>query len=193
MEYNFKLNQTFAAVSGPGGWNDPDMLEIGNGGMTVEEEKTHFALWAIAKAPLIIGCDLTTLRPESLAILTNARLIAVNQDPASRQATCRVNCDSMDEFLRRPQVYATKTGDGATVATVVNWREMNHGNFAFRLGELGVVSGPTDNVRVQDLWTGETVARIDRSVQSDLLTLADIPGHGNWTLKITIESLVEDL
>jgi len=65
-------------VSGPGGWNDPDMLEIGNGGMTIEEEKTHFALWAIAKAPLIIGCDLNFLRTESLEILTNTALIAVN-------------------------------------------------------------------------------------------------------------------
>ena len=43
--------------SGPGGWNDPDMLEVGNGGLTHEEEKTHFAMWALAKAPLIIGCD----------------------------------------------------------------------------------------------------------------------------------------
>jgi len=54
------------------------MLEIGNGGMTIEEEKTHFALWAIAKAPLIIGCDLNFLRTESLEILTNTALIAVN-------------------------------------------------------------------------------------------------------------------
>ena len=54
------------------------MLEVGNGGMTIEEEKTHFALWALAKAPLIIGCDLTTVRPESLQILKNANLIAIN-------------------------------------------------------------------------------------------------------------------
>lgn len=83
IEYNFKKSQEHFEVSGPGGWNDPDMLEIGNGGMTIEEEKTHFALWALAKAPLIIGCDLTTVRPESLQILKNANLIAVNQDPES--------------------------------------------------------------------------------------------------------------
>lgn len=56
------------------------MLEVGNGGLTHEEEKTHFALWAFAKAPLIIGCDLTTVSADSLAILTNSRLIEVNQD-----------------------------------------------------------------------------------------------------------------
>lgn len=57
--------------SGPGHWNDPDMLEIGNGGMSNDEEMTHFALWAIAKAPLIIGCDLTSISNTSKAILTN--------------------------------------------------------------------------------------------------------------------------
>ena len=59
------------------------MLEVGNGGLTVEEEKTHFAMWALAKAPLIIGCDITTARQESVEILMNTDLIAVNQDPNS--------------------------------------------------------------------------------------------------------------
>ena len=59
IEFNFRENVNLASKSGPGGWNDPDMLEVGNGGLTLEEEKTHFALWAISKAPLIIGCDLT--------------------------------------------------------------------------------------------------------------------------------------
>jgi len=54
------------------------MLEIGNGGLTINEEKSHFALWAFAKAPLIIGCDLTTVRPESLAILKNTGIIGIS-------------------------------------------------------------------------------------------------------------------
>ena len=62
VEYNFLESQKHFEVAGPGGWNDPDMLEVGNGGMTVEEEKTHFAMWALAKAPLIIGCDITAAR-----------------------------------------------------------------------------------------------------------------------------------
>jgi alpha-galactosidase len=63
IEYNFHASNKFREASGPGGWNDPDMLEIGNGGLTIEEEKTHFTLWSIAKSPLIIGCDLTKIRP----------------------------------------------------------------------------------------------------------------------------------
>ena len=54
------------------------MLEIGNGGLTHEEEKSHFAMWALAKAPLIIGCDITTASADSLEILKNEELIAVN-------------------------------------------------------------------------------------------------------------------
>jgi alpha-galactosidase len=67
LDQNVKL----AKFSGPGGWNDPDMLEVGNGGMTTIEYQSHFALWAILKAPLLIGCDLDTITPENLAILSN--------------------------------------------------------------------------------------------------------------------------
>jgi len=72
------INAKHPKSAGPGGWNDPDMLEVGNDGMDEVEEKTHFALWSIIKAPLIIGCDLVTVKPSSLAILRNERLIAVN-------------------------------------------------------------------------------------------------------------------
>ena len=80
VEYNFVQNQKFIEHSGPGHWNDPDMLQIGNNGMTPTEEETHFSLWAFAKGPLIMGNDLQNIRPESLAILKNTEIIAVNQD-----------------------------------------------------------------------------------------------------------------
>lgn len=61
------------------------MLEVGNGGMTDAEYTTHFSLWAISKAPLLIGCDVTKLTPTTLAILTNPEVIAINQDPLGTQ------------------------------------------------------------------------------------------------------------
>jgi alpha-galactosidase len=64
------------------------MLEVGNHGLSHEEERSHFALWAFAKAPLIIGCDLNTITEESLSILRNKNLISINQDPLGKQATC---------------------------------------------------------------------------------------------------------
>ena len=84
VKYNFEMNQLHPEVAGPGAWNDPDMLEVGNHGLTHEEERSHFALWSIVKAPLIIGCDLNTVTEESLAILKNKNLIAVNQDPLGK-------------------------------------------------------------------------------------------------------------
>jgi alpha-galactosidase len=71
IEYNFKQNDLVHASAGPSGWNDPDMLEVGNGGLTEEQERTHFALWAVAKAPLILGCDLDNISQASFEIITN--------------------------------------------------------------------------------------------------------------------------
>jgi hypothetical protein len=73
-------------VGGPGGWNDADMLEVGNKGLTLAEQRTHFSLWCLIKSPLLIGADVRSIAPESLAILKNAELIAVNQDPLGVQA-----------------------------------------------------------------------------------------------------------
>jgi hypothetical protein len=75
---NYLRNDLHPESAGPGGWNDPDMLEVGNGGLSLSEERSHFALWAFAKAPLIMGCDLNTISRESLAILKNKALIAIN-------------------------------------------------------------------------------------------------------------------
>ena len=74
------INDKWYEYAGPGGWNDPDMLEVGNGGMNVEEEKIHFGLWCLSKAPLLIGCDITKMSKETFEILTNPEVIAINQD-----------------------------------------------------------------------------------------------------------------
>ena len=78
MKRNYLINNLHPESAGPGGWNDPDMLEIGNGILTIAEERSHFALWCFAKAPLLIGCDLNSISKESLAILKNANLIKIN-------------------------------------------------------------------------------------------------------------------
>ena len=78
-------NDKWFQYAGPGGWNDPDMLEVGNGGMSDVEYRTHFSLWAISKAPLIIGCDLTKMSNETFNILSNKEVIAINQDKLGEQ------------------------------------------------------------------------------------------------------------
>eukprot|EP01126_Amoeba_proteus_P038717 TRINITY_DN4049_c0_g1_i9.p3 TRINITY_DN4049_c0_g1~~TRINITY_DN4049_c0_g1_i9.p3 ORF type:complete len:149 (+),score=22.06 TRINITY_DN4049_c0_g1_i9:590-1036(+) len=79
------LNDNWWKYAAPGGWNDPDMLEVGNGGMTINEYRTHFSLWALAKAPLLIGADITNLSDDIKAILMNKEVIAINQDPLGVQ------------------------------------------------------------------------------------------------------------
>ena len=75
-----------AKFAGPGHWNDPDMLEVGNGGMTTEEYKTHFSLWCMLAAPLLAGNDLQNMSPETKSILTNKEIIALDQDILGKQA-----------------------------------------------------------------------------------------------------------
>jgi alpha-galactosidase len=78
-------NAPLYKYAGKGAWNDPDMLEVGNGGMTNDEYITHFSLWAIMKAPLIIGCDITNMSAETKNILMNTEVIDINQDPLGQQ------------------------------------------------------------------------------------------------------------
>ena len=78
-------NSYFARFQKPGHYNDMDMLEVGRG-LTEEEDKTHFGMWCMMASPLLIGCDLTTIKPETAKLLKNADLIAIDQDPLGLQA-----------------------------------------------------------------------------------------------------------
>ncbi|KAH7107367.1 alpha-galactosidase [Auriculariales sp. MPI-PUGE-AT-0066] len=95
--------------AGPGHWNDLDMLEVGNGDQTYDEYATHFSLWALVKSPLILGHDLTVMTDETLEIITNKAIIAINQDEMGRPA-------------RRGslQLWAGPLASGDTVLALVN-------------------------------------------------------------------------
>jgi alpha-galactosidase len=97
----------------PGHWNDPDMLEVGNGGMTATEYRSHFSLWAILAAPLMAGNDLRSMTPEIHDILTNKEVIAIDQDPLGRQGR-RVAKDGDLE------VWAKQMQDGSRAVVLLN-------------------------------------------------------------------------
>jgi alpha-galactosidase len=84
----FVRQKDLARYAGPGRWNDPDMLEVGNGGMTTEEYRTHFSLWCMLASPLMAGNDLQNMTPETKSILLNKEMIAIDQDSLGQQATC---------------------------------------------------------------------------------------------------------
>jgi alpha-galactosidase len=93
-------NAPLAAWAHSGAWNDPDMLEVGNGALTEGENRAHFAVWAAMAAPLLAGNDITTMSPSSAAILTNREIIDIDQDPLGLQAARVRNETSIDVFAK---------------------------------------------------------------------------------------------
>ncbi|KAJ0082987.1 hypothetical protein Patl1_11195 [Pistacia atlantica] len=82
---NADQNDQWASFAGPGGWNDLEMLEVGNRGMSTEEYRSHFSIWALAKAPLILGCDIRSMDKDTLEVITNKEVISVNQGSFERK------------------------------------------------------------------------------------------------------------
>jgi len=103
MTSRIDASDVWWSYAAPGGWNDPDMLEVGNGGMTQTEYISHFSLWCLAKAPLLIGCDINSMTPETFNILTAPEVIAVNQDKLGKQGH-KVASQSSDSGSSNVQV-----------------------------------------------------------------------------------------
>jgi len=132
--------------AGPGGWNDPDMLEVGNGGMTNVEYRAHFSLWCLLSAPLMAGNDVRSMTPAIRDILTNRDVIAVDQD--SLQQGRRIRKDGPLE------VWAKKLTDGSQAVILFN-RGQAAGVVAVSWQELGLRFDA--ELRVRDLWTKQDV------------------------------------
>jgi alpha-galactosidase len=144
----------------PGHWIDPDMLEIGNGGMNVEEYRTQMSLWAMLAAPLLAGNDLTQMTDETKSILMNKEVIAVDQDPMGK-AGDRVRAVGPLELWSRP------LKDGRVAVALFN-RLQGPSKMTFKLSEIGW-NGPA---KARDLWTHEDVGKITDSYT------ANVPRHG---------------
>ena len=134
-----------AAYARPGAFNDPDMLEIGNGALTPGENRMHFSVWSILSAPLIAGNDLTTMTDETLGILTNSRLIGVNQDPLGLQAAL-IRREGDVEILAKPLAEC-----GARAVVLWNRGETS-AEVSVGWEELWLERGPAT---VHDLWSDE--------------------------------------
>lgn len=144
-------NNLWAAYAGPGGWNDPDMLEVGNGGMTKEEYRSHFSLWALMKAPLLIGCDITNMDSDTLEILSNEEVIAVNQDPLGVQGR-KVSQLGPSQKL---EVWAGPLSDERMVVLLWN-RRLEPDVIKAEWKDMGLDSSTSYEVR--DLWEHKDLA-----------------------------------
>ncbi|KAB2035734.1 hypothetical protein ERO13_D04G150200v2 [Gossypium hirsutum] len=140
-------NEIYAEYARPGGWNDPDMLEVGNGGMTKDEYIVHFSLWAISKAPLLLGCDIRNMTRETMDIITNKEVIAVNQDPYGFQAK-KVRMEGDQEIWSAPL-------SGYKIAVVLLNRGPVRYSTTARWDDIGL--DPKTVVQARDLWEHKTL------------------------------------
>jgi alpha-galactosidase len=155
--------------AGPGHWNDPDMLEIGNGRMTHDENLTHMSLWVILAAPLIAGNDLSHMTPDTLAILTNREAIAIDQDVLGIQGD-RISAVGPVEIWDKP----LKGGDKAVA--IFN-RDQSALPVTLKLAAVGFPTG----ARTRDIWGAKDLGKLRDSYT------VEVPRHGVVLLRLSSE------
>jgi len=155
-----------AQFAGPGHWNDPDMLEIGNGGMKPEEYRMHMSLWCLLAAPLITGNDLTQMTPETLAMLTNPEVIAVDQDPLGVEGQ-RVWKEGPLEIWMKP------LADGSKAVGLFN-REQWTIKITVNFSQIGI----GEHAKISDLWARKDLGTFNGSYS------ADVAEHGAVMIRV---------
>jgi alpha-galactosidase len=163
-------NAPLYSFAGPGHWNDPDMLEVGNGTLTTTENQAHFSMWAIMAAPLIAGNDIAKMSAATKSILTNAEVIAIDQDALGVQgkvvATPGANL----------QVWAKKLSGANAVAVALFNRGSGSASITAQWSAIGI---PAGSATVRDLWT-----HTDLGSFKDAYAAPSVPSHGVVMLKI---------
>jgi len=137
-----------ASYAGPGHWNDPDMLEVGNGKLSLAENRSHFSMWTMLAAPLLAGNDLPHMKPEIKAILTNRDVIAIDQDPLGHQAR---HVYSIGEV----EVWSRELKDGAMAIAILNAGSDVYSTHPFRLNLAKLRLHGTQTAK--DLWSGKVI------------------------------------
>lgn len=146
--------------AGPGHWNDPDMLEIGNGGMNSTEYKTHMSLWCILAAPLMAGNDLRSMSKDTLEILTNPGAIAINQDELGKQGKRVVKNDDTE-------VWSKPLRDGRLAVGL-----FNRGRLSAKITAKWADLGLNSQMKVKDVWENKDLGIIKDEFSSV------VPWHG---------------
>ncbi len=142
-------NEPLYAHAGPGHWNDPDMLEVGNGGMSNTEYRSHFSLWAIMAAPLMAGNDIRNMTPEIREILTNKEVIAVDQDPLGRQGRRVAKNGDLEVWSKQLQ-------DGSRAVLLLN-RGASQETITATWEQIGYPEHLSASVR--DLWAHKDLGK----------------------------------
>jgi alpha-galactosidase len=156
-----------AKYAGPGHWNDPDMLEVGNGKLTLDENRTHMSLWALLAAPLLAGNDLSKMKPETAQILTNRDVIAIDQDPLGKQGD-RVSAVGPIEIWAKP------LKGGAKAIGLFN-RDDTALPITLNLSDVGFTAG----AKAHDVWQAKDLGKLQATYTTT------VPRHGVVLLRLT--------
>jgi alpha-galactosidase len=159
------------SYAGPGHWNDPDMMEVGNSGLSDTEGQTHFSMWAILAAPLIAGNDLRSMSAATKATLTNSEVIAVDQDPLGAQGRLVASPGTNLQVWSK-----TLSGTNTRAVALLN-RGTGSASITVQWSALGISTGAAT---VRDLWS-----HTDLGTFSGSYTASSVPGHGVAMLKVT--------
>jgi alpha-galactosidase len=143
-----------AQLSGPNSFNDPDMLEVGNGNLSFAENRAHFSLWCILAAPLFLGNDVRNIPDDVLSILTNKEVIALNQDKLCKQATKVIDVNSIEVFLK-------PLNDGDWGICVLNRDEQSR-QLELKWEDFDIQPETIDAVR--DLWKHKNIKHAKKSI-----------------------------
>jgi len=146
--YIISQQEGLEQYAGPGHWNDPDMLEVGNGKLSLAENRSHFSMWAMLAAPLLAGNDLPNMKTEINAILTNRDVIAIDQDKLGMQASRVYSDGEVDVWMR-------KLAGGEAAVAVLNAGSDRYSTHPFHLdlAKLGLHGAQQG----KNLWTGASV------------------------------------
>jgi alpha-galactosidase len=150
--------------AGPDGWNDPDMLEVGNPGLTVEESRAHFSMWCMLAAPLMAGNDVRNMKPEIEAILTNADAIAIDQDAAGKQGYRERATAGVETWIKQlaggEWAVCLLNSSDASAEAIVDWKSLRG---------LPLVEAPA-GYQIYDVWNkrnrGTTTRPLKQSIAS---------------------------
>jgi len=162
------LQDGLQSYAGPGHWNDPDMLEVGNGGMSLTEYRAHFSMWCLLAAPLMAGNDIRSMTGDIHDILTNEEVIAIDQDPLGREGRRVKRGDGLE-------VWAKELADGGRAVALLN-RTAAEAKITASWTDIGYPEHVPAKVR--DLWAKKDLGEKTGSFS------APVPSHGVVMVRI---------
>ena len=166
------LVQDLYPYNGPGHWNDPDMLEVGNGGMNAIEDQSHFSMWCMLAAPLMAGNDLNNMSDDTRRILTNKDVIAIDQDPLGIQAHLSI-------AMGDRQIWVKQLANDEWAVCFFN-RGEDAWELNFNWNDIPELRATGNNYSVYDLWQHKTIAK---STAKNVV--ASITSHGVLLVRLT--------